>query len=274
LHIVACIKMVPDTTLVKVDPVTNTLVREGIPFITNPFDDHAVEEALSLRDRYGGHVTVISMGPLPAVPVIRRAMARGADAGILVSDRLFGGSDTLATSRILAAAVKRLSEEQAVDLVVCGKQTIDGDTGQVGPGMATRLGYAQVSLVERVLEVAPGEGVIRARVKLDDQYEVVEARMPALITVVREINRPRYPAVAGRLRAEEEQIPVWNNEVLKLAPGSIGLKGSPTWVRRIFAPERRVAERVEGLGERRRDAVARIVEKLEAWKIIGPSTEG
>ena len=274
LHIVTCIKMVPDTTLVKVDPVTNTLIREGIPFITNPFDDHAVEEALRLRDRYGGRVTVISMGPLPAETVIRRAMARGADAGILISDRLFGGSDTLATSRILAAALKRLSEEQAVDLVVCGRQTIDGDTGQVGPGMATRLGFAQISLVEHVIEVAPGEGVIRARVKLDDQYEVVEARMPALITVVREINRPRYPAVTDRLRAEEEHIPVWNNEVLKLAPGSIGLKGSPTWVRRIFAPERRVAERVDGRGERSGEAVARIVEKLEAWRIIGPSTDG
>ncbi|MGD0231771.1 MAG: electron transfer flavoprotein subunit beta/FixA family protein [Syntrophorhabdales bacterium] len=267
MHVVVCVKMVPDTTQVKIDPVTNTMVREGVPFITNPFDDHAVEEALCVKDRYGAKVTIVSMGPLPAESVIKRAMARGADAGVLLSDRAFGGSDTLATSRIIAASVRRLSDEQPVDLVICGRQTIDGDTAQVGPGVATRLGYSQVTLVDAVIGVDAAKGTLVVRAKMDDRYEVIEARLPALITVVREINRPRYPSVEGRLVAEEAIIPVWNNEVLKLDRDSIGLKGSPTWVKRIFAPERKKAEIVQGLGDRLEEAIERIVEKLDTWKI-------
>jgi electron transfer flavoprotein beta subunit len=269
LHVVVCVKMVPDTTQVKVDPATHTLIREGIPFITNPFDDHAVEEALSIKDRYGARVTVISMGPMPAESVIRRAIARGADGGVLVSDRAFGGSDTLATSRILAAAVRRLADEGPVGLVICGRQTIDGDTGQVGPGIATRLGYAQITLVDRVMEVDAGRGRLVARAKFDERYEIIEAALPAVITVVREINRPRYPTVPGRLSSEEVRIPVWSNEVLKLEPASIGLAGSPTWVKRIFAPPRKEGEVIDGLGDRREEAVKRILGKLEEWKIFG-----
>jgi electron transfer flavoprotein beta subunit len=266
---VVCVKMVPDTTQVKVDPETNTLIREGIPFITNPFDDHAVEEALSIKDRYGGRVTVISMGPMPAETVIRRALARGADAGILLSDRAFGGSDTLATSRILAAAIRRLADEEPVDLVICGRQTIDGDTGQVGPGIATRLGFAQITLVDRVEEVDAGRGRLVARAKFDECYEIIEAKLPAVITIVREINRPRYPSVAGRLLSEEAAVPVWSNDVLKLEPSSIGLAGSPTWVKRIFAPPKKEGEVIDGLGDSRGEAVRRIVGKLEEWKILG-----
>jgi electron transfer flavoprotein beta subunit len=271
VHIVVCVKMVPDTTQVKVDPVTNTLIREGIPFITNPFDDHAVEEALILKDRYGAHVTVISMGPTPAVTVIRKAIARGADAGVLVSDRAFGGSDTLATSRILAAAIRRLADVRPVSLVICGRQTIDGDTAQVGPGIATRLGYAQITLVDRVEEMDAATGRLVARAKFDERHEIIEAALPAVITVVREINRPRYPSVAGRLVSEEVKIQVWNNAVLKLEPSSIGLAGSPTWVKRIFAPAKKEGEVINGLGDLGQEAVNRIVEKLEEWKIFaGP----
>jgi electron transfer flavoprotein beta subunit len=269
LHIVVCVKMVPDTTQVKVDPATNTLIREGIPFITNPFDDHAVEEALIIKDRHGARVTVISMGPMPAETVIRRAIARGADAGVLVSDRAFGGSDTLATSRVLAAVVRRLADAQPVSLVVCGRQTIDGDTGQVGPGIATRLGYAQITLVDRVVEVDTKMGRLVARAKFDERYEIVEATLPAVITVVREINRPRYPTVAGRLSSDEVRIPVWSNEVLKLEPASIGLAGSPTWVKRIFAPPKKEGEVMDGLGDLREEAVRRILGRLEEWKIFG-----
>ena len=153
MHIVVCAKMVPDTTQVSIDPVTNTLVREGVPFITNPFDDHAIEEALRIKDAYGAKVTVLSMGPAPAETVLRKAIALGADAGLLLSDRAFGGSDTLATSKVISEAIAKLSDQERVDLVVCGKQTIDGDTAQVGPGIATRLGYAQVTLVDKVLDV-------------------------------------------------------------------------------------------------------------------------
>lgn len=267
MHIVVCVKMVPDTTQVKVDPVTNTMLREGIPFITNPFDDHAVEEALSLKDRYGGKVTIISMGPAPAEVVIRKAIARGADSGLLISDRAFGGSDTLATSRVLAAALLRIADEEPVSLVVCGRQTIDGDTAQVGPGIATRLGYAQITLVDRVIEVDAASGRLVARAKFDDSYEVIEATLPAVITVVREINRPRYPSVPGRFTAEEADIPVWNNEVLKLRPDSIGLAGSPTWVKRIFAPVGKKGEIIDGSGNFKAQAIGRVMDRLGEWRI-------
>ena len=268
MHIVVCVKMVPDTTQVKVDPATNTMLREGIPFITNPFDDHAVEEALSLKDRYGGKVTVISMGPAPAEVVIRKAIARGADSGLLISDRAFGGADTLATSRVLAAAILRIAREEPVSLVVCGRQTIDGDTAQVGPGIAARLGYAQITLVDRVIEVDPASGRLVARAKFDESYEVIEAVLPAVITVVREINRPRYPSVPGRINAEEARIPVWSNEVLKLPPDSIGLSGSPTWVKRIFAPEGKKGEIIKASGDLMAHALERVMDKLEEWKIL------
>ena len=270
VHIVVCAKMVPDTTQVSIDPVTNTLVREGVPFITNPFDDHAIEEALRIKDAYGARVTVLSMGPAPAETVLRKAIALGADAGLLLSDRAFGGSDTLATSKVLSVAIAKLSDQERVDLIVCGKQTIDGDTAQVGPGIATRLGYAQVTLVDKVLDVDLDTRRITVRAKFDNRHQVVEARLPAVITVVREINTPRYPTVPRRLYAEEVQIQVWTNEMLKLDPNTIGLKGSPTWVKRIFAPEREKGEIVMGLGKGKEEAVRLIMQKLADWKVLGP----
>jgi electron transfer flavoprotein beta subunit len=267
MHIAVCVKMVPDTTQVKVDPVTNTLVREGIPFITNPFDDNAVEAALDLKDRYGAKVTILSMGPLPAEVVIKKAIARGADAGILISDRAFGGSDTLATSRVLAGAISRLSEQEKVDIVVCGKQTIDGDTAQVGPGIATRLGYAQVTLVDQIVEVDATKGIMVARAKFDDRYEVIEARLPSVITVIREMNVPRYPSVPGRLLAEEAKVAVWGNDFLKLDPKTTGLNGSPTFVKRIFAPPKKVGEVIPGSNGNHNIAIQKIQEKLDEWKL-------
>src|SRR5512138_2531968 len=151
--VVACIKQVPDTTQVKIDPVTNTLVREGIPFITNPYDTHALEEALRLKDRHGFRVVAVSMGPPNAEMTLRRAISVGADEAILLSDRAFGGADTLATSFVLSAAIRKIAEAGEVGLVVCGRQTIDGDTAQVGPGIATRLGYTQLTLVDRIEEL-------------------------------------------------------------------------------------------------------------------------
>ena len=268
MHIVVCAKMVPDTTQVKIDPVTNTLVREGVPFITNPFDDHAIEEALRIKDAHGAKVTVLSMGPAPAVSVLKRAIALGADAGLLLSDRAFGGSDTLATSKVISEAIAKISSEEKVDLIICGKQTIDGDTAQVGPGIATRLGFTQVTLVDKVLSVDSGANRITLRAKFDSRHQVVEARLPALITVVREINTPRYPSVPRRLHAEEVQVPTWTNETLKLDPETIGLKGSPTWVKRIFAPEREKGEIVKGLGEEKEKAVHLVMQKLSDWKIL------
>ncbi len=267
MHIVVCIKMVPDTTQVRIDPVTNTLVREGIPFITNPFDTPAVEEALKIKDQHGAKVTILSMGPPTADTVIRKAIAMGADEGILLSDRVFGGADTLATSKVLAHAVRELSKGSNVDIVMCGRQTIDGDTAQVGPGIATRLGYSQITLVDKIISVDPGNKKIVVRRKTDEWHEIVESRWPALITIEREANIPRYPSVSRRLLSEEVSIPVWNNYNFRLDPETIGLKGSPTLVKRIFAPEAARGEiyTEEGRGP---EGMARIIlEKLAEWKV-------
>ena len=260
--VVACVKQVPDTTQVQIDPVTNTLVREGIPFIINPFDSHAVEESLRLKDRFGFKVAAISMGPPNAEGTLRKALSWGVDQGILLSDRVFGGADTLATSNVLAAAILKLAEQEEVGLIICGKQTIDGDTAQVGPGIATRLGYTQFTLVDRIEHIDPVKKMIRVRRKLEGRHEIVEGPLPAVLTVVRELNRPRYPTVPMRLAAMDAEVQLWNNQVLKLDENSIGLKGSPTWVSRIFSPER---EKGEIIGDGVNDpegAAGMLVERL------------
>jgi electron transfer flavoprotein beta subunit len=236
--VVACIKQVPDTTQVKIDPVTGTLIREGVPFILNPFDTHALEESLRLKDKYGFRVAVISMGPPNTVVTLRKTLAVGADEVLLLSDRVFGGADTLATSRLLAEAIKRLNQKEEVKMVICGKQTIDGDTAQVGSGIATRLRYQQLTLVDQIQNVDLKTQKVIVRRKLEGRHEIVEAHLPVLITVVREINKPRYPTVPMRLKAEEAPVPVWDNKIMQLDETTIGLKGSPTQVRRIFSPER------------------------------------
>lgn len=250
MQIVACIKQVPDTTQVQIDPVTNTLVREGIPFIMNPYDTHALEEALRLKDSHGFKVTAISMGPPNAEATLRKALALGADRVVLLSDRSFGGADTLATSNVLTAAIRKLNEIEEVVLVLCGKQTIDGDTAQVGPGIATRLGCIQLTLVDRIIELDTDNRLVRVSRKLEGRHETVEAPLPAMLTVVRELNRPRYPTVPMRLAAENAGVEVWTNETLQMDVNQIGLKGSPTWVSRIFSPERDKGEIIgDGLGD-------------------------
>ncbi|QWV92119.1 electron transfer flavoprotein subunit beta/FixA family protein [Geomonas oryzisoli] len=240
--VVVCIKQVPDTTQVQIDPVTNTLIREGIPFIVNPYDAHALEEALRLKDRFGFRVAALSMGPPNAEATLKKALALGVDQAILLSDRVFGGADTLATSRVLSEAIARLNRQEKVGIVICGKQTIDGDTAQVGPGIATRLGYTQLTLVDRVEKLDPLQDRITVRRKLEGRHEMVDAPLPVLLTVVRELNRPRYPTVPMRLESEEATVQVWSNQELQLDQEGIGLKGSPTWVSRIFSPERQKGE--------------------------------
>ncbi len=262
-HVIVAVKQVPDTTQVKIDPNTGTLIREGVPFIINPFDTHAVEVALQLKDQTGCRVTAISMGPPNTQETLRKCLAWGVDGTVLISDRLFGGADTLATSFVLAETVKRIQEEWGkVDLLFCGRQTIDGDTAQVGPGLATRLGMQQLTLVDQIVEINGQQSTITVRRKLEGRKEIVQARLPAMVTVVREINQPRYPTVEGRLRAQLAEIPTWNNEVLKLPPEQIGLKGSPTNVKKIFAPQRAVGE-ILGDGERDpEEAVQLLIQKL------------
>jgi electron transfer flavoprotein beta subunit len=232
MQIVVCIKQVPDTTQVKVDPKTGTLIREGVPFIMNPFDTHAVEESLRLKDKYGLRVAAISMGP----PTADQAL--GIDEVVLLSDRAFAGADTWATSAVLAEAIRRLAQKEKVILVLCGKQTIDGDTAQVGPGIASRLNYYQLTLVDHIEDLNLKAKRVRVRRKLEGRHEIVETPLPAMLAVVREINHCRYPTVPRRLMAEDTKVQLWDNNVLKMDPNDIGLKGSPTQVRKIFSPER------------------------------------
>jgi electron transfer flavoprotein beta subunit len=244
MQIISCIKQVPDTTQVQIDPATNTLVREGIPIIVNPYDTHAVEESLRLKDRFGFSVSAISMGPPNAEATLRKALALGVDRAVLLSDRVFSGADTLATSNVLTEAIRKLGETEEVAIVFCGKQTIDGDTAQVGPGIATRLGWTQLTLVDKILDLDLEKKRITVSRKLEGRHEIVSAPLPVMITVVREMNRPRYPTVPMRLEAAERDVEVWNNQILKLDEQTIGLKGSPTWVSRIFSPQRDKGEMI------------------------------
>jgi electron transfer flavoprotein beta subunit len=262
-NIVVAVKQVPDTNQVKIHPETGTLIREGVPFIVNPFDTHALEAGLQLKDRFGGQLIAISMGPPNTVMTLRKCLSLGADQAILVSDRMFGGADTLATSYVLTEAVKRIEKENGrIDLIICGKQTIDGDTAQVGPGLATRLGFAQLTLVDQVIDLSQESQSVTVRRKLEGRKEIVKAKLPALLTVVREANKPRYPTVPARLGAEGAEVQVWNNDFLRLPPEMIGLRGSPTNVKRIFAPERKMGE-ILGDGEKDpQGTVQLLVQKL------------
>ena len=236
MNIAVCIKQVPDTSEVKLDKTTNTLIRDGIPSIINPYDLHALEAALSIRDQVGGSVTVLTMGPPQAEEALREAIALGADEAVLLTDRAFAGSDTLATSKTLSAALRALQSE----LVVCGKQAIDGDTAQVGPEVAEFLDIPHVAYVRRIESVGPGR--IRVQRLMDDGYDVVEAEVPVLLTVVKELNTPRMPSLKGKMKAKKLEVRRMTAADLGLPQGELGLQGSPTQVNRVFTPEGR-AER-------------------------------
>jgi len=260
--VVACVKQVPDTTQVKVDPVTGTLIREGVPFIMNPYDTHALEESLRLKDRYGFRVAVISMGPPSAEVTLRKTQALGADEAILLSDRVFGGADTLATSMVLAEAIRKLARQEELAIVMCGRQTIDGDTAQVGPGIATRLGCTQLTLVDRIEEVDVKAKTLKARRKLEGRHEIVTAPLPAMVAVLREINTPRYPTVPMRLLAEDAAITLWDNKAMSIDERLIGLKGSATQVRKIFSPERAKGEIIGGEADKPEDVARSLIDRM------------
>lgn len=267
MHIVVCVKQVPDTTEVRIDPKTNTLVREGVPSIMNPYDAHAVEEAARLKEQYGGFVTVISMGPPQAKEVLKRAIGMGADRAILISDRAFAGSDTLATSYVLTRAIEKLSNEQGIDIVFCGMQAIDGDTAQVGPGIASRLGISQLSYVKKIDWVDMNSREMQVVRKLEDCAEIVRARLPALITAVKELNKLSYSSLPNLIKAARYDVTVWGKTDLNCDDAHLGLKGSPTNVARIFAPpERTGGEVIPGGYENPREAVKVLVDKLLSHK--------
>lgn len=264
MYVVACIKQVPDTTQVQIDPVSNTLVRDGIPFITNPYDSHALEESLRMKSRYGLRAVALSMGPTTAEATLRNALALGMDEAVLLSDPAFRGADTLSTSNVLAAGIRKLAQADEIGLVFCGRQTIDGDTAQTGPGLAVRLGFSLLTLVDRIEHMDFLSKKIRVRRKLEGRYELVEAKLPALITVTRELNQPRYPTVLMRLKAAEAQIRLWDHKELKLNPETIGLKGSPIRVTKISVRERDEVE-ILGDGVREPEQTARmLIDRLMA----------
>ncbi len=229
---------------VRIDPETNTLVREGVPSILNPFDEYAIEEGLQIREKYGGTVTVITMGPPQADEVLRTALAMGVDNVVLLSDRGFAGSDTLATSYTLTKGIEKIGD---VNLVITGKQAIDGDTAQVGPGIAARLGFTQLTYVSKVENIDEEAASMVVERMLDGGRERVEARLPALLTVVKDINIPRQPSILKRKKARNAEIPTWTVMDIGADPEQIGQKGSPTWVEKVFSPEQKTqGEMLEG----------------------------
>jgi electron transfer flavoprotein beta subunit len=228
LNIIVCIKQVPDTNEVKLDPVTGTLIREGVPSIINPDDKAGLEAALRIKDENGAKVTVISMGPQQADLALREALAMGADEAILVTDRAFGGADTWATSSTLAAAINKLE----YDLIITGRQAIDGDTAQVGPQIAEHLGLANISYAEDIQ--VEGDSVVVRR-QYEDRYHIIKAKMPCLITALIEMNKPRYMTPGGIFDAyRKKKVTIWTRSDLDVLDSNIGLKGSPTRVFKSF----------------------------------------
>ena len=232
MHVVICIKQVPDTKNVRIDPKTNTLVRQGVESITNPFDLYAIEAALQLKDSLGAKTTVITMGPPQAEKSLREALSLGVDEAVLLSDRAFAGADTWATSRTLAEAIKKLGP---VDLVVCGKQAIDGDTAQVGPEVATLLDLPCITYVRKI-EIEDGNGTMKVERATDSGYEILRVQIPAVVTVIREIGEPRIPGLRHKIRSKKQEILVWGAEQLGLDPEEVGLQGSYTQVVKVFSP--------------------------------------
>ena len=261
MEIIVCIKQVPDSASVSIDPETNTLMRQGIPSIINPFDMHALEAALQLKEKHGGTVTVVTMGPPQATEALRECVALGADKGVLVSDRAFGGSDTLATSYTLSAAVRKLGK---FDLILCGMQAIDGDTAQVGPSMAEQLGIAQVTFVSKI-EI--NGDTLKVQREQDECYEIVEAKLPLLMTVVRSINDPRLPTVKGIMKSKKAQFDVLGVLDLVVDEARLGLKGSTTRVYKIFSPPKR-SNTIKIEKDNAQEAVAELLNKLIEAKIV------
>jgi len=258
MEIIVCVKQVPDAKDVRLDPKTNTLAREGVEAIMNPFDRHALEEAVSLKEQLGGTVTVLTMGPPQAEAVLRGSIACGADRGVLVSDRAFAGADTWATSYTLAKAIETIGQ---CDLILCGKQAIDGDTAQVGPGLAARMDLPYVTCVQKTRE-ATTDSIIVERM-MDDGYDVVRLPLPALLTVVKDINEPRVPSLKGKMKAKKAEITALSAADIGAKEECIGLAGSPTQVVRVFSPEPRGDREIfSGSVE---EQVDQLVERLKAY---------
>lgn len=261
MNIIVCIKQVPGSTEIQINPATNTLMREGVEAIINPFDLYAVEEGLRLKERYGGSVTVLSMGPAHVESALREALSYGVDEAVMVSDRAFAGADTLATAVTLAAAIRHLGEP---DIILMGRQAIDGDTGQVGPSTAEKLGVVHITEVKKIEEIS--DGVATVQRMLEDGYARVAVELPLLITVVKEINEPRPASFKGKLRAKKAEIRTLDLQDLGLAAESVGLTGSPTRVMKIFSPPKPTGGKV--FNGDAQTAVASLISELKKAGVV------
>ncbi len=246
INSLVCIKQVPDTTQVRIDPETGSLVRKGIPSVANPYDLYALETALSVRDQHGGFITALSMGPPQAEEVLRKALGYGVDRAVLLSDRAFAGADTLATTYALAAAVKKIASGRdaqtgasGIDIIFSGKQSIDGDTGQVGPGMARRLNFSQLTYVCSLIEIDVEARCVEAWRQREDGRELLQAKMPVAVTVTEQCSSIRYAALPDLITAAKKPVEVWSAADLDVDRERLGLRGSPTRVSKIFAPPAR-----------------------------------
>jgi len=256
MNICVCLKQVPGTTEVKIDPQTNTLVRQGIENIINPFDTYALEEGVRLKEKHGGKVTVITMGPPQADAALREAVSLGADEAVLLSDRAFAGADTWATAYTLSRAIVKIVK---YDLIICGRQTIDGDTGQVGPELAEMLNIPFVAYVSRIEEIK--DRYLRVTRMIEEGHEVIETTLPAVITVAKEINVPRLPSLRGITKSKSAKIETWGIKDLGVDAAKVGLAGSSTQVIKVFFPQRmHQAEMLTGNLEQQ---VATLVDRLK-----------
>ena len=262
MNIVVCIKQVPDAESVKFDREKGTLIRDGVKSVINPFDYHAIEAALTLKDELNGKVIAVTMGPPQAEEAIREAMSMGVDEGVVVSDRAFAGSDTLATTYTLFKAIEKIGDVQAV---FCGKQAIDGDTAQVGPGLAVRLGIPCVTCVSE-MEVIDDGGALRLKRMHEQGYDIVEIDFPCLITTLSTLNTPRVPSLKAKMRAKKAKIPMWSAEDIGAEASRIGLSGSPTKVHSTYIPKFEAKkEFIEGTPEEQVDI---LVERLKEAGVI------
>lgn len=261
MKIVVCIKQVPDTTEVKLDPKTGTLIRDGVPSIINPDDKAGLEAALRMKDQYGAHITVLTMGPPQADIALREAIAMGADRAILLTDRAFAGADTLATSSALAGALRKID----YDIIVAGRQAIDGDTAQVGPQIAEHLSIPSVTYVEEVREASADS--ITVKRAFEDGYHIVKVKTPCLITALKELNESRYMRVVGIFDSfEDGKVETWSVNDIDVDLESLGLKGSPTKVKKSFTKGAKSAGKVFNLTPA--ESAVIIVDKLEEKYIL------